>query len=101
MSELLKEARLAANEPTRNGEGWYSCNCGSLIGDLADEIEQLSHTLDVDAVADKLVDMVIGHLEGHYANGGRKTEADADQLRVESSAIIRDWLEGTTARDAT
>ena len=41
MCDLLSEARAAAAERHRNGEGWYCCNCGELIGRLADEIERL------------------------------------------------------------
>ena len=41
MCDLLSEARAAAAERHRNGEGWYCCNCGELIGQLADEIERL------------------------------------------------------------
>lgn len=41
MSDLLTRARAAADEPHRNGYGWYPCNCGELIRELCDEIELL------------------------------------------------------------
>ena len=46
MCDLLSEARAAAAERHRNGEGWYCCNCGELIGRLADEIERLRGASD-------------------------------------------------------
>ena len=45
MCDLLSEARAAASERHRNGEGWYCCDCGELIGQLADKIERLQSAL--------------------------------------------------------
>jgi hypothetical protein len=44
--DLLSEARKAAADPHRNGDGWYCCNCGELIGQLADEVERLKKLLE-------------------------------------------------------
>lgn len=45
--ELLRMARNAEKEPDRNYCGYYSCNCGGLIGELADEIERLQAVVNL------------------------------------------------------
>ena len=55
MGDTLSDARSAQSDPHRNGQGWYSCDCGELIGELADEIQSLRVMVEV--MATRLIEV--------------------------------------------
>lgn len=64
--------RRQADDSIRNGHGWYSCNCGELMHEAADEIARMTAELAAArAEMRKLIDACKQHIRGdHNAEWG-------------------------------